>query len=261
MTGAKVLIVDDESSIRIFLARVLEREGYSVQVAADGREALERLENQAFDVMISDIKMGLMDGVALLQEARQRFPDLAVILLTGHATIQSAVTALREEAYNYLLKPVKNEEVIAAVADALQKRARRQTRDQLEVIASQFAGVLDGSHSLRQIPDETRIQCGGLMLDEASYLATLDERRLDLTPTEFRLLKELAAAPGTTFDFVKLVQSACGYACSRQEAREIIGTHVLNLRSKLGIEPDEILYIESVRGIGYRIIPPGASHE
>jgi DNA-binding response OmpR family regulator len=250
----KLLVVDDEPVIRNFLVRVLESAGYEVQAACDGREALGCLDAAPFDLLLSDIKMDHLDGVELLGEARSRYPDLAVILLTGHATVPSAIEALRRGAHDYLLKPVKNEDILAAVAAALDDRERQQRRDRLEALAGQMLDVL-GTDPAPTPPDRAVIAAGPLQLDTAAYIATLDGARLDLTPTEFRLLAELSRDPGVTLDYVRLVEGACGYTCTRQEAREIIGTHVLNLRGKLGIAPGEPLYVESMRGVGYRLIP------
>lgn len=258
MSTANVLVVDDEPVIRNFLVRVLEREGYSVQAATNGREALQHLDARPYDLLLTDIKMDQLDGVGLLTEAKRRDPDLAVILLTGHATVASAVEALRQGAHDYLLKPVKNEDIVAAVAAGLADRQRQQRRDQLEVLAEQMLSVVGPRNGAPPPADDTpprHLSSGPLALDTAAYIATLDDQRLDLTPTEFRLLHELLREPGAAFDYVTLVQGACGYTCTRQEAREIIGTHVLNLRRKLGIAPDAPLYVESVRGVGYRIIP------
>lgn len=255
MAESKLLVVDDEATIRNFLVRVLERDGYQVQAAQDGREALHYLEATPFDLMLTDIKMDRLDGVELLREARQRYPSLAVILLTGHATVDSAIAALRAGAYNYLLKPVKNEDILAAVAEGLEERTRRQRRDQLERIASQMVDVvgLEASSTASASPSGS-VTYAGLNLKLATYTATLHNLPLDLTPTEFRLLLHLGAAPGVPFDYVNLVQAACGYTCTRHEAQEIIGTHVRNLRQKLAIVPQEPLSIESVRGIGYRLV-------
>ncbi len=258
MSPHRLLIVDDEPVIRSFLVRALENEGYEVHSARDGLEALDFLTSMSFDLLLTDIKMDRLNGVELLAEARQRIPGMAVILLTGHATVDSAIAALRQGANNYLLKPVKNEEIIAAVRDALEARKRKQQRDALEQIAQQMIVVVghtaDGEAS--RLVEQTLITCGDLAIDIPGFEARLSGTPLDLTPTEFRLLLTLASAPGVAFPFVQLVQAACGYTCSRQEAREIIGAHVLNLRGKLDIEPDQPLYVESVRGIGYRLIAP-----
>lgn len=250
-----MLVVDDEAAIRNFLVRVLQLGGYEVTAAGDGREALEKLEGAAFDVLLTDIKMDRLDGVELLHLAKERYPDLAVILLTGHATVPSAIAALRQGAHDYLLKPAKNEDILAAVESALTDRARQQRRDRLEQIAAQFIDVVQPEMQTVAQATKSPIAYGDLTFDVGGFRASLRGQALDLTLTEFRLLLELARAPGETIGYVALVQSACGYTCSRHEAREIIGAHVLNLRKKLGIEPDSALYIESVRGVGYRLIP------
>lgn len=257
MNAAKILIVDDEPSIRSFLGRVLEREGYRVQAAVDGYEALQQLDHDSFDLLLTDIRMDRLDGVGLLQEARVRHPQVAVILLTGHATVDSAVAALQHGAYNYLLKPVKNQELVEAVGAALQARERNRRRDRLEQIAAQILETVQPENAVnKQVvqPESPDIQYAGLRLRASNYTVTLDGSRLDLTPTEFRLLQTLTREPGTVLDYVTLVEYACGYSCTRQEAQEIIGTHIRNLRQKMGVEVTHPLYIEAVRGLGYRVI-------
>jgi two-component system alkaline phosphatase synthesis response regulator PhoP len=251
---SKVLVVDDEPVVRSFLVRVLEQGGYSAQAAHNGREALQRLEESPFDLLLTDIKMDQLDGVQLLAQARTQYPDMAVILLTGHATVQSAVEALRLGAHDYLLKPAKNEDILAAVASGLEARVRQRRAAQLEQVAAQVLHVMQDDPG-PVTPETSIISCGLLQVDPEAYRVTLGGEPLSLTPTEFRLLTAFARAPGAALDFVRLVQLACGYTCTRQEAREIIGTHVLNLRRKLGIAPKQPLYIESVRGVGYRLIP------
>lgn len=253
---AKILVVDDEVTIRNFIVRVLERAGYDVDAAPNGQSALNQLTVEAYDLLLTDIKMDHMDGVQLLRETRTRYPDLAVILFTGHATVNSAVEALRKGAHDYLLKPVKNEDILKAVKDALSERNREQRRDRLEAIAGQFAQAMGDVPLPAEVETDTVVHVGELQLDTAAYIAKLRDEKLELTPTEFRLLAELARSPGAALDYVRLVQQACGYSAPRQEAREIIGTHVLNLRGKLGISADDIYYVESVRGVGYRLIPP-----
>lgn len=250
----RILVVDDEASIRNFLVRVLLLSGYDVQSASDGREALDQLASASYDVLVTDIKMDRLDGVELLRAAKERYPDLAVILLTGHATVPSAIAALRHHAHDYLLKPAKNEDILSTVAAALESRARQQRRDRLEQIAGQFLNIVQ-SDEQASLPETQSRDYGDLNFDLGAYRASLSGQSLDLTPTEFRLLLELARAPGETHGYVTLVQMACGYTCSRHEAREIIGAHVLNLRKKMGVEPGAALFVESVRGVGYRLTP------
>jgi DNA-binding response OmpR family regulator len=250
----RILVVDDEPVVRSFLVRVLEQEGYMAQAAHNGREALQRLEESSFDVLLTDIKMDVLDGVQLLAQAKTRYPDIAVILLTGHATVQSAVEALRLGAHDYLLKPAKNENILAAVASGLEARARQRRTARLEQVAGEMLRLMQDDLDTDDPPATPIIICGPLQIDPEAYRATLDREPLNLTPTEFRLLAAFAREPGVTFGYVRLVQLACGYSCARHEAREIIGTHVLNLRKKLGVTPSQPLYVESVRGVGYRLI-------
>lgn len=246
----RILVVDDEAVILKFLVRVLKREGYTVYPASNGLEALRVLDHFSIDLLLTDIKMSEMDGISLLKEGRARFPDMAIILLTGHATVESAVVALQEGAFNYLLKPVKNEDLITAVQEALQKQDREKQRNRLEALAVNFAKTLD--YRMTTAKTET-LEFKALRIDKSTHIAVIEEEVLDLTPTEFRLLWALCETPGQTFDYVHLVHVACGYLCDRQAAREIIGTHVRNLRQKLAEHPDHPIAIESVWGVGYRL--------
>lgn len=232
----RILVVDDEAAIRNFLVRVLMLSGYDVQSASDGREALAQLASAPYDVLLTDIKMDQLDGVELLRVAKERYPELAVILLTGHATVPSAIAALRHQAHDYLLKPARNEDILSTVAAALESRARQQRRDRLEQIAGQLVTVVQPEDRASLFPDAKSPDHGDLKFDVSAFRASLRGQPLDLTPTEFRLLLELARSPGETRGYVTLVQMACGYTCSRHEAREIIGAHVLNLRKKWGLK-------------------------
>jgi DNA-binding response OmpR family regulator len=252
---ARILVVDDEATIRKFIVRVLEREGYVVDSAADGQAAYERLQASHFDVLLTDIKMNYMDGVGLLRMAKRAQPDLAVILFTGHATVQTAVEALRNGAFEYLLKPVKNQHIVETVQKALQHRDNEQRRDRLETIAGQIVDAFDPNQQHKPATTTETMTIGPLRLDAASFQSYRDNEPLPLTPTEFRLLSALMQEPGRVLDYVSLVEEACGYTCPRNEARQIIGTHVINLRNKLEIETDAVGYVSSVRGVGYRIIP------
>ncbi|MCI0709785.1 MAG: response regulator transcription factor [Chloroflexi bacterium] len=252
----RLLIVDDEAIILRFLVRVLAREGYSIQTARNGQEALHLLRQQQFDLLLTDIKMDGPDGVHLLQQAKALDPELAVVLLTGHATVDSAVAALRYGASNYLLKPARNEDILKAVAGALEERDNALRHRQLEQVASQLADLFAAPPDHAVVSGDNIIRCGEFELHTTSFKSFLNGEAIHLTPTEFRLALELCSRPGATIAYIELVQAACGYTCSRFEAQDIIGAHVRNLRQKLGVDEHAPLYVESVRGIGYRIISP-----
>ena len=131
MMQERILVVDDDARILRFLQRSLEEEGYEVATACDGAEALNRLKQEAFALILTDMRMPHMDGLVLLREARRLRPDVAIIVLTGHGTLENAVAALREDgAYDYLLKPLEALDALSqTVRKALQHR-RQLLRDQ-----------------------------------------------------------------------------------------------------------------------------------
>jgi two-component system response regulator PilR (NtrC family) len=117
-----ILVVDDERSMREFLDIMLTKEGYRVSFAESGEEAWELLENQAFDLLITDIRMKDVDGIAVLKRAKELRPETVVIMISAFATAETAVEAMREGAYDYIPKPFKVREFKRIVKDALQSR-------------------------------------------------------------------------------------------------------------------------------------------
>lgn len=113
--AAKVLVVDDESAIRDSLKIVFEEEGYESDTAADGEEALKKIAEDNYDVVISDIKMPRLDGMELLEKAGKISPSTFFIIMTAYASVQTAITALRHGAYDYLIKPVEFEDILNKV--------------------------------------------------------------------------------------------------------------------------------------------------
>ena len=104
---AKILIVDDEKPIRDSLKLILDEEGYSTNVASDGEDALQRLQEDVYDVVITDIKMPRMDGMQLLESASKISPETFFIIMTAYASVKTAIDSLRQGAYDYLIKPVE----------------------------------------------------------------------------------------------------------------------------------------------------------
>jgi DNA-binding NtrC family response regulator len=118
-----VLVVDDKEGIRTFIAEVLSDAGHDVEAAKDGRDALAKLGNRSFHLMISDLKMPNMDGMQLLEKARTIAPEMAVIVLTAHGTVDTAVAAMKMGAFDYLMKPLSGpDELQMLVSRALDHR-------------------------------------------------------------------------------------------------------------------------------------------
>ncbi len=115
----RILVVDDEVNMRALFEKILGKEGYEVETASTGEEAIQRLEKETFDLIISDLKMPGMDGSQVLKKAKEISPDIPFILLTAFGTIDSAVAAMKEGAFDYLTKPVNNDEVKLVIKKAL----------------------------------------------------------------------------------------------------------------------------------------------
>lgn len=155
MSGkAKILVVDDEVSIVEVLKGILRRQGYRVKTALSGEEAMEYLREEPFDLMISDIRMGGMNGLALLTQAKEEQTHLAVIMMTAYAAVETAVEAMRNGAFDYICKPFKVDELLVTVEHALSyENAMAENESLKETLASPAEvhfGTLVGDHPSMQ---------------------------------------------------------------------------------------------------------------
>jgi two-component system, NtrC family, response regulator PilR len=149
-----ILVVDDEESMREFLAIMLHREGYQVDAVADGAQAVARLKEHAYDLIVSDIKMPRLTGFELLAHVRERCPDTAIIMITAFSSTEDAVEAMKQGAYDYITKPFKNEEIRLIIRNALERKALRQENKVLkEELGKRYAfGQLIGkSKSMQEV--------------------------------------------------------------------------------------------------------------
>ena len=152
--AGRILIVDDEEAMRVFMRRSLEREGYDVTVAADGEEALRAAEGASFDLVITDLAMPGMTGMELLAELRRRRPGTVVIVMTGYGSISSAVQALKGGAVDYVTKPFEREEILRAVQAVLQAsqlRAENRLLKRLLEEGRRFEGLVGSSAAMRSL--------------------------------------------------------------------------------------------------------------
>jgi DNA-binding response OmpR family regulator len=263
MDPGKILIVDDEINIRTGLKAILTRDGHQVMDVGSAEEALPILETFPCEAAIVDIRMPGMSGVDLLHEIKARWPAVAVLLLTGHGTLETAMQAIKEGAHDYLLKPAQPDAIRQAVASALTaSRVRREetflfqslrtSLDRLEQLPAgpNQAAPAPGSHPPRTIT------AGDLHIDLAAYEVRRGDQSISLTPSEFQLLVSLASRPGEAIDYVTLVQLALEYKAEPWEAKELIKRHVFALRQKIEPEPSSPRYILNVRGVGYRLALP-----
>ncbi len=156
----QILVVDDEPNLRRVLAAQLTRDGYDVHSAADGREGLEALANHHIDLLITDLKMPGIDGMELLRQALRDDPDLPVVMLTAHGTVDNAVEALKTGAFDYITKPFDQAEVRAIVRKALDTRrlASREAHGRASTARSADVGLIGQSDAVRLV-NEALVSC------------------------------------------------------------------------------------------------------
>jgi DNA-binding NtrC family response regulator len=124
----RVLVVDDEADFVTTVIKRLAKRHYAAKGAASGEEALEMMREQDFDVVVLDIRMpGGMDGIATLREIRRRQPDVEVILLTGHASMETSIEGMKQGAFDYLLKPIRFEELLQKIMAACARRSAQKS--------------------------------------------------------------------------------------------------------------------------------------
>jgi two-component system response regulator PilR (NtrC family) len=152
-----ILIVDDEEIMREILETLLTREGYNVRVASSGAEGLELARAVPFDAALVDIMMPGLDGFATLDELRRIDEDLAVIIITAYASVESAISAMKAGAFDYVTKPFKNDEVLVVVRNALERgrlvNENRSLRQNIQERYHKFANILGKSPLMRQVFD------------------------------------------------------------------------------------------------------------
>jgi DNA-binding response OmpR family regulator len=230
------LVVDDEAMPRMTITRALNLMGYKADEAASGTEALSKLAARFYDLMLLDLRMPGVDGVEVMRQAKKLGPDTLVIILTAHATLESAITAVRLGAVDYLLKPYSLRETEAAIARALENHQR--------------------AHEAPSAPAERFLQRGPVTLDIEKRLAIVslpDGRALQakLTGNEAALLMYLMQSPDTVYPCRDLARAPLGYDVSEREAEDIVRPHISRLRNKVEADPARPTLIRTIRGRGY----------
>lgn len=262
MNPARLLIVDDEANIRFVLDRILRPEGYDLAFAADGADAIRQLQAAAppFDLMLLDLSMEPVDGIAVLDAAHRQDPELVVIILTAHSSLESAVDALRLGAFDYLFKPASTHSIRERVAQGLQRRqqslARNQVLNQIDHLRRTLNTLPDEMPVAPSFAaDQRLVRSGPLSLDTGQRQAVFYDQALDLTTAEFDLLVVLVKAAPMPLSPRELVNRALGYDTPDHAARELIKWHVHNLRKKLQTLAGEQQHLKTVRHKGYLWVP------
>lgn len=258
----KILVVDDEAGIRFSLEEMLTRDGHRVVAVESGEAALGRIAGEHFDLALIDLKLKGIGGMEVLAALRRQSPDTAAIVLTAHASLETAVEALRQGAHDYLFKPCKTVELRESVHTGLRKRQRelrqrgllRQLERYLNDSAEDTRASVPSDTTSGPVEEQARfLQRGGLIADLTRHVITLDGHLLELSPTEFELLAYLISEAPRVVPPQELVREAQGYECAPWEARDIVRYHVYRIRRKVKAATGPTDVIRTVRGVGYTI--------
>lgn len=253
---ASILVVDDEDSIRTIITDALIQQGHNVQGAATSDQALHLCEKTGFNLVLLDLKiLGAMDGIELLKTIRQRWPQTIVIMLTGYGTLDSAITALRAGAFDYLTKPVSIAQIVESVERGLEKQREDLRRQELMTRLEATLQALKSAATSSAPPIDQRFtHTTTLTIDRQKRLVVRGDDPIELTATEFDILDYLARAADRIVTASELVKVTQGCDVMEQDARPMVRVHIQRLRQKLGDDPDHPRYILNVRGKGYRFI-------
>ena len=227
MAAAKILVVDDEKKITRVLKAYLERENYFVITAHDGPEALRLARTEEPDLIILDLMLPGLSGEEVCRELRREGSRLPVLMLTAKSAMEERVYGLSIGADDYVVKPFSPQEIVARVKSIL----RRSDSDR---------GPLTEIMTLAG---------GGLEIDTVAHNITWQKQRLELTPTEFKLLVHLARHPGRVYSRLQLAEAVFGYDSFAEE--RTIDAHIKNLRHKMQ-EAGAPHLVKTVYGMGYK---------
>ena len=223
----KLLVVDDERDIIDTLAYALEREGFDVTTAGTGEDALERARGSQFDVVILDVMLPGVSGLDVCRTLRNE-SDVPILLLTARDAEVDRVLGLELGADDYIVKPFSTPELVSRVRAILRRRE------------------LD-----RGAPATSEIVVAGLTIDLDRHEVSVDGRPVQLTPSEFRLLRLLAEEPGRVFSREQIMEHL--WRTPFIGDTRACDTHISNIRRKIERDPIHPTVIETVREVGYRL--------
>jgi len=265
MVQKSILVVDDEPNLRYTLSLILQQAAYLVTTASSGKEALHSLEAGPFDLVFLDIKLPDISGMNLLPEIRKLYAEMPVLILTGHATVDTAMESVRHGARDYLVKPIDPAYLLGRVKEILSEKSQFQKRRELvEQIQNLLAELneIDGTLTsptglLTSVSpsDPTRLlRKGNLTLDLHTRTVFCGGESISLPPSRFDYLVTLVRHSPNPVTYETLVMESQGYQVTRSEAREIARWQVHELRKAIEQEPDNPKMIITIRNVGYRLI-------
>ncbi len=233
-TVQKILVADDEASIRRILETRLKMVGYEVVVAEDGEEAVEVFNKTNPDLVVLDVMMPKMDGYGVTREIR-RTSDVPIIILTALGDVSERITGLELGADDYVIKPFSPKELEARVKAVLRRTTNK------EVV------VPTGSKAVAK----NVITTGSIKIDTARRQVFRKNERIRLTGMEFSLLELLVNNSGQAYSRNEILQHVWSYPADHRIDTRVVDVHISRLRSKLETDPTNPELILTARGIGY----------
>lgn len=263
---SSILVVEDDKPTCFALVSWLEHAGYNVETAFDGASAIQKVEEGTFEVILSDIVLGDMSGIDVLQTAKKQEYQPEVILLTGHASIETSISALREGAYDYLLKPYEPDELLKCIFNAIQHyHHEKQLRDAAHSMVSALYGN-EVAEKVDKVPRKSPphvtemppnkiyqhlLQIGDLVIGLTRHEVTFKGNHVRVTPIEYAILRYLGERVGMVCLCSDIVHYTHGLTTNSTDAQTMLRSHIRNLRRKIDAQ-----YVVNDRGIGYKIIDP-----
>lgn len=226
----KVLVIDDDSSVSFYIKSVLEAQGYDVIVAENGRDSERFASSHCPDIILLDLGLPDMDGVAVLNKIRE-WSAVPVIVVSSRQQEQDKVRALENGADDYVQKPFSTQELLARIRVAL-----RHSRN---------------SGTNLSIARDSRFEVGGLVIDYAKYRVYVDGNDVELTQNEYRLVALLGQYAGTVLTYADLIRRMWGP--NAKQDNQILRVNMANIRRKIEKDPAHPRYIFTETGIGYRM--------
>ena len=221
----KILVVDDEKKIVDILKAYLERDGYQVSTAYDGRSALELARSNSPDLIILDLMLPEVSGWDVCRELRKE-SDVPIIMLTARDDTTDKIIGLELGADDYVTKPFDPKEIISRVRAVLRRS------------------------DVKPVSKST-INVGEIMIDTNKRLVRRGDWNIELTPIEFDILRVMAENPGRVYSRMQLLDKVQGDAYEGYE--RTVDSHIKNLRKKLELDPEHPVYIITIYGVGYKL--------
>jgi two-component system, OmpR family, KDP operon response regulator KdpE len=222
--GQRVLVVDDENSIRRYLRAALSAQGFTVYEAASGEEAVNAVLNDRPDIIILDLGLPDFDGIEVTRRLRE-WSNIPIIILSVREAENDKIAALDAGADDYLTKPFGSGELMARMRVAMRRLAIK--------------------------PDEPILQVDNLKMDLSRRLVTVDDKEVSLTPTEYDILRLLLQNAGRVITHRQLLRQVWGTAYESE--MHILRVNISNLRRKIEADPARPHYLVTESGVGYRL--------